>query len=134
MITTHLKLAKNTLKRPLLISNKMIYRSKENKVIKPIEQTPKNSIQDNKSIIEVQRTPIVIKKEESSKANKIIKQSNLKYNKLSNKNTVKSAISQLLLAGEVNKACRDKILPILENCPCNNFVILFKGNTGRLVK
>ena len=75
----------------------------------------------------------MIKREESAKANKVIKQSLLKYNKQSNKKTIKSAISQVLLAGEVNKSCRDKIIPIVENCPCNNFIILFKGNTGRLV-
>ena len=79
------------------------------------------------------RTPVVIKRDESSKANKNIKQSLFKYNKLSNKNTIKSAITQILLAGEVNKLCRDKIIPIIDNCPCNNFIILFKGNTGRLV-
>lgn len=99
-----------------------------------MEQTPKHkSDMSNSSISDVQRTPVVIKRDESLKANKVIKQSNFKYNKLSNKNTVKSAITQVLLAGEVNKACREKILPIIDNCPCNNYIILFKGNTSRFV-
>ena len=99
-----------------------------------ITQTPKQqSYNIDNNTTESQRTPIVIKRDESTKANKVIKQSNFKYNKLSNKNTIKSAITQVLLAGEVNRACREKILPILDNCPCNNYIILFKGNTGRLV-
>lgn len=100
-----------------------------------VEQTPKH-ISDVSvgSYSDVQRTPVVIKREESQKANKVIKQSNFKYNKLSNKNTLKSAVTQVLLAGEVNKACREKILPIIDNCPCNNYIILFKGNTGRFVR
>ena len=78
------------------------------------------------------RIPIKITREESQIANKKIK--NINYTKLSNKKTIKSAISTVCLAGEPNRSCREKILDIIEKCPCENFVILFKGNFGRFVK
>jgi hypothetical protein len=53
------------------------------------------------------------------------------YNKLSNKKTIKSAIKTVCLGSEPHRACREKILEIIEKCPCENFIILFKGNFGR---
>lgn len=55
------------------------------------------------------------------------------YNKLSNKKTIKSAIKTVCLAAEPHRACREKILEIIESCSCENFIILFKGNFGRFV-
>jgi hypothetical protein len=75
---------------------------------------------------------IKIKRDEALNANKKIK--NINYNRLSNKKTIKSAISTVCLAGEPNRVCREKILEILEKCPCENFIVLFKSNIGRFVK
>lgn len=81
---------------------------------------------------ESSRAPIkIIKREEAIIANKKVK--NINYTKLSNKKTTKSAINTVCLAGEPNRVCREKILEIIEKCPCENFVILFKGNFGRFV-
>jgi hypothetical protein len=52
---------------------------------------------------------------------------------LSNKKNVKAAISTICLAGEPNRSCREKILEIIEKCPCENYVLLFKANFGRFV-
>lgn len=81
----------------------------------------------------VDRVPIKIKREEAIIANKKIK-NNVHYNKHSNKKTIKSAISTICLAGEPNRTCREKVLEIIDKCPCENFVILFKGNLGRYVR
>lgn len=61
------------------------------------------------------------------------KKINVNYNKYSNKKIIKSAISTICLAGETNRTYRNKILEIIDKCPCENFIILFKGN-GRYVK
>jgi hypothetical protein len=74
--------------------------------------------------------PIKIIREEAQAANKRIK-SNVNFQKLSNKKFIKSAISNVCLAGEPNRACREKLIEIVEKCPCENFIILFKGNFGR---
>jgi hypothetical protein len=78
------------------------------------------------------RIPIKITREEAQIANKKIK-TPVNYTKHSNKKLIKSAISTVCLAGEPNRSCREKILDIVEKCPCENFIILFKGNFGRFV-
>ena len=77
---------------------------------------------------EVEVTPVV--KEVGNKSSKYT----FSYNKLSNKKTTKSAIRTVCLAAEPHRACREKILEIIEDCPCEYFLILFKGNFGRFVK
>ena len=77
------------------------------------------------------RIPIKIVKDDSNNTNKKIK--NFNYAKHSNKKIIKSAISTVCLAGESNRSYREKILEIIDKCPCENFIILFKGNFGRFV-
>jgi hypothetical protein len=80
----------------------------------------------------VSRAPIKITRQESHVANKKVK--NVNFSKLSNKKIIKNAISNVCLGGEPNRVCREKILEIIEKCPCENFIILFKGNFGRFVR
>lgn len=77
------------------------------------------------------RIPIKIVKDDSINANKKIR--NINYAKHSNKKIIKTAISTVCLAGESNRSYREKILEIIDKCPCENFIILFKGNFGRFV-
>jgi hypothetical protein len=81
----------------------------------------------------ISRVPIKIQRDEALIANKKIK-ANVNFTKLTNKKFIKSAISNVCLAGEPNRVCREKILEIIEKCPCENFIILFKANFGRFVK
>ena len=74
------------------------------------------------------RIPVKIQREESIIANKKIK--NIKYNKISNKKIIIKAINKVCLAGIPNKEYREKILEIINNCSCENYIILFKGNFG----
>ncbi len=62
------------------------------------------------------------------------KKLNVNINKYSNKKIIKSAISNICLAGETNRTFRNKILEIIDKCPCENYIILFKGDYGRYVK
>jgi hypothetical protein len=62
------------------------------------------------------------------------KKLNVNYNKYSNKKIIKSAISTICLAGETNRTFRNKILEIIDKCPCENYIILFKGDYGRYVR
>lgn len=77
------------------------------------------------------RIPIKIVKDDLINTNKKIK--NINYAKHSNKKIIKNAISTVCLAGESNRIYREKILEIIDKCPCENFIILFKGNIGRFV-
>ena len=72
--------------------------------------------------------PIKIKREECIIANQKVK--NVKYSKMSNKNTIKKAIREVCLAGPHYKDSREKIIEIIDNCTCENYIILFKGDYG----
>ena len=74
------------------------------------------------------RIPIKIKREECIIANQKVK--NVKYSKMSNKNTIKKAIREVCLAGPHYKDSREKIIEIIDNCTCENYIILFKGDYG----
>ena len=49
---------------------------------------------------------------------------------MSNKNSIKKAIAEVCLAGIPNKDYREQILKIIDNCSCENYIILFR-NYGR---
>ena len=66
-------------------------------------------------------------------ANKKLHEKDYEFKQKTNKNIVKNAISCVCLAGNTNSVCRTKILEILENCNCDNFIMLFKDNIGRKV-
>ena len=74
------------------------------------------------------RVPIKIKRAECIIANKKVK--NVKYSKMSNKNTIKKAIKEVCLAGPHYKDSREKILSIIDSCESENYIILFKGDYG----
>lgn len=69
----------------------------------------------------------------SKEANKKLLEKEMLYNKKSNKNLVKSAISNICLAGNPNSECRAKVIQHIDDCNCDNFIILFKNNIGRFV-
>jgi hypothetical protein len=127
------------------------------KVAKPIEVTKKESTKEVKQIRRPQsgailkhkqlklkeisiddkdksidRVPIKVNRDEAVIANKNIK--NINYTKISNLKRIKAAINTVCLAGEPNRSCREKVLEIIDKCPCENFIILFKANYGRFVK
>jgi hypothetical protein len=79
-----------------------------------------------------ERIPIKVNRDEAVIANKNIK--NINYTKISNLKRIKAAINTVCLAGEPNRSCREKVLEIIDKCPCENFIILFKANYGRFVK
>ncbi len=107
----------------------------QNNVNQNLQQFSKNISTANDSrdisINNINRAPIKVTRQETQVANKKVK--NVNFSKLSNKKTIKSAISNVCLGGEPNRVCREKILEIVEKCPCENFIILFKGNFGRFV-
>ena len=89
--------------------------------------TNNTTINSNYSHIST-RIPVKITREQSKIANKKVK--NVKYNKMSNKNSIKKAIAEVCLAGIPNKDYREQILKIIDNCSCENYIILFR-NYGR---
>ena len=119
------------------INNKKSQISNINSINKSnISNSSNNNISNisnpSNDISTISRVPIKIQREEALIANKKIK-ANVNFTKLTNKKFIKSAISNVCLAGEPNRVCREKILEIIEKCPCENFIILFKANLGRFV-
>jgi hypothetical protein len=109
-------------------SGVIIYKNKSKLSIK------ENSIDTSQQPRErsLERVPIKVNRDEAIQANKNIK--NINYTKISNIKRIKAAINTVCLAGEPNRSCREKILEIIDKCPCENFIILFKANYGRFVK
>jgi hypothetical protein len=106
------------------------------KELKQIKRPQSGVILTNKSRPKLEeksfeRVPIKVNRDEAVVANKNIKQIN--YTKLSNTKRIKAAINTVCLAGEPNRSCREKVLEIIDKCPCENFIILFKANYGRFV-
>lgn len=56
---------------------------------------------------------------------------NLVYNKPSNRKIIKNAITQLCMAGEINKPNREEVLRILENTHEYHYFIIVFSETGR---
>lgn len=69
----------------------------------------------------------------SKHANKKLREKDITFDKKSNKLNIKYAISSVCLAGAPNAESRNKILEFIDNCQCENFVILFKDIIGRFV-
>jgi hypothetical protein len=67
-------------------------------------------------------------------ANKKLQEKDWEFNKKSNKKTIKNAINNVCLAGNTNFTCRTKIIEVMDNCSCENYLILFKDNMGRKVR
>ena len=105
--------------------------AKSNNLLTPANNlsnlTNNTTINSNYSHIST-RVPVKITREQSKIANKKVK--NVKYNKMSNKNSIKKAIAEVCLAGVPNKDYREQILKIIDNCSCENYIILFR-NYGR---
>lgn len=110
-------------------SNKV---EKDNSIIKN-NGINKESKDDNKDNSMQLASKNLIENSFTKFANKKLQEKDWEFNKKSNKKTIKNAINNVCLAGNTNFTCRTKILEVMDNCTCENYLILFKDNMGRKV-